>query len=72
MAIAPTPKPIPAFAAKGSLLLGPGSMVPDEPGLDVGAELIVDVRDIFPGSIILQWEHVQSVIIHLAGLRRRI
>ena len=54
MAIAPTPAPIPAFAAEEIVLLDPNNVVLDETGLDVVIELEVDVRDMFFGSIILQ------------------
>lgn len=60
VATAPTPMPIPAFAAKESSLLGPDNAVLDDAGLGVAAklgvaaELVVDVRVVLFGFIILQ------------------
>jgi hypothetical protein len=65
MAIAPTPTPIPVFAAKESALFGPNNAVLYGVGLDVAVELIVDVRDMFFGSIKLQRETILSVTTYI-------
>lgn len=65
MAIAPTPTPIPVFAAKESALIGPNNAVIDEAGLDVVVELVVGVRDMFFGSIKLQRETILSVTTYI-------